>query len=446
MPVLDRPPPSATSPACACRRTPPALPAAADFMVAPARHARAVRRVARTGYLVPANLEVALSDDFLQPGRLPDHADVFNTSVRVHRLPAADDHRAGARRPASRDPRAADVRSRSSTTWTRHPADRRGVPDRARPGERVAQPERVGRRARPSRSAVAQSVGLGSVARDLELGRVCRRRLPIRLEDRVDQDRGGEVDLPRAGAVPARARADPRGSESPRSRRLGRRPQGPAQVVGGQQVLDREVVLLGEPGDRLAGEGRAGGPRPGPSRPRRAAAAGRRRAASGSAGRSRASRATSFSAADPARGVPLGAAAVEALGGQQRGPVAGHRLRGGDDRGVGEDPARGDVALLGDLVAGLPQRAYGAERAAAADPVQPGGTAPRVDLRGTSSKPRRWSNSWRAHSSLPRPRARRRGRRAARRAPRRRGRRTPATARAAAGVDQSTAECSFASR
>ena len=39
-------------------------------------------RVARAGYLVPANLEVALSDDFLQPGRLPDHADVFNTSVR----------------------------------------------------------------------------------------------------------------------------------------------------------------------------------------------------------------------------------------------------------------------------------------------------------------------------------------------------------------------------
>ncbi len=39
-------------------------------------------RVARAGYLVPANLEVALSDDFLQPGRLPEHSEVFNNSVR----------------------------------------------------------------------------------------------------------------------------------------------------------------------------------------------------------------------------------------------------------------------------------------------------------------------------------------------------------------------------
>jgi multiple sugar transport system substrate-binding protein len=55
--------------------------AAADFMV----HllgTPSVERVARSGYLVPANLEVALSDAFLQPGRLPGHAPVFNNSVR----------------------------------------------------------------------------------------------------------------------------------------------------------------------------------------------------------------------------------------------------------------------------------------------------------------------------------------------------------------------------
>jgi multiple sugar transport system substrate-binding protein len=56
-------------------------PAAADFMVH-LLDTPAGGRVARAGYLVPANLEVALSDDFLQPGRLPEHSEVFNSSVR----------------------------------------------------------------------------------------------------------------------------------------------------------------------------------------------------------------------------------------------------------------------------------------------------------------------------------------------------------------------------
>jgi multiple sugar transport system substrate-binding protein len=56
-------------------------PAAADFMVHELS-AESVGRVTRTGYLAPANLEVALSDDFLQPGRLPEHSAVFNSSVR----------------------------------------------------------------------------------------------------------------------------------------------------------------------------------------------------------------------------------------------------------------------------------------------------------------------------------------------------------------------------
>ena len=40
---------------------------------------------------------------------------------------------------------------------------------------------------------------------------------------------------------------------------VGRLPQDPAQVVGGQQVLDRDVALLGEGGDRGPGGGQAGG-------------------------------------------------------------------------------------------------------------------------------------------------------------------------------------------
>jgi multiple sugar transport system substrate-binding protein len=59
---------------------------AAEFLVH-AVSTPSVTRVARTGYVVPANLEVALSDDFLQRGRAPQHAEVFNSSVRAMRLP-----------------------------------------------------------------------------------------------------------------------------------------------------------------------------------------------------------------------------------------------------------------------------------------------------------------------------------------------------------------------
>ncbi|MCW2791052.1 MAG: carbohydrate transporter substrate-binding protein family [Nocardioides sp.] len=61
-------------------------PEAADFLVH-ALSPDSVGRVVATGYLAPANLEVALSDTFLQPGRLPDHASVFNSSVRALELP-----------------------------------------------------------------------------------------------------------------------------------------------------------------------------------------------------------------------------------------------------------------------------------------------------------------------------------------------------------------------
>ena len=43
--------------------------------------------VASTGSLQPANVEVALSEDFLQPGRRPEHAAFFNSSVRSMAVP-----------------------------------------------------------------------------------------------------------------------------------------------------------------------------------------------------------------------------------------------------------------------------------------------------------------------------------------------------------------------
>lgn len=65
--------------------------AAADFLVH-ALSAEQVAGVTRAGYTVPANLEVAESEDFLQPGRQPENAGVFNRSVRaIIGLPALAD-------------------------------------------------------------------------------------------------------------------------------------------------------------------------------------------------------------------------------------------------------------------------------------------------------------------------------------------------------------------
>jgi multiple sugar transport system substrate-binding protein len=55
--------------------------AAADFLVKVLSE-EAVAEVVRQGYVVPANVAVATSDDFLQPGELPANAAVFNASVR----------------------------------------------------------------------------------------------------------------------------------------------------------------------------------------------------------------------------------------------------------------------------------------------------------------------------------------------------------------------------
>ncbi|HYF73573.1 MAG TPA: extracellular solute-binding protein [Nocardioides sp.] len=86
MPVLDSASTVGDVTGMCLSRTSASIPLAADFLVHEIS-AESVSQVTRTGYLAPANLEVALSDTFLQPGRHPLHAAYFNTSVRSITLP-----------------------------------------------------------------------------------------------------------------------------------------------------------------------------------------------------------------------------------------------------------------------------------------------------------------------------------------------------------------------
>jgi multiple sugar transport system substrate-binding protein len=85
MPVLDSAATVGDVTGLCLSRKAAGTPAAADFMVYVLSN-EAVERVTRTGYLAPANLEVALSDVFLQPLREPEHSLFYNTSVRSMRL------------------------------------------------------------------------------------------------------------------------------------------------------------------------------------------------------------------------------------------------------------------------------------------------------------------------------------------------------------------------
>lgn len=60
--------------------------AAADLLV-DLISTESVSTVAQAGYLAPANIPVALSEAFLQPGTMPAHSIVFNSSVRSMRIP-----------------------------------------------------------------------------------------------------------------------------------------------------------------------------------------------------------------------------------------------------------------------------------------------------------------------------------------------------------------------
>nr|WP_237448641.1 extracellular solute-binding protein [Nocardioides flavescens] len=60
--------------------------AAADLLV-DLISTESVSTVAEAGYLAPANIPVALSEAFLQPGTMPAHSIVFNSAVRSMRIP-----------------------------------------------------------------------------------------------------------------------------------------------------------------------------------------------------------------------------------------------------------------------------------------------------------------------------------------------------------------------
>ena len=65
---------------------------AADF-IAYAVSDAAIATVSSTGYIVPANTEVAASPDFLAPDHEPANATVFNTSIRYMEVPPFIDQR-----------------------------------------------------------------------------------------------------------------------------------------------------------------------------------------------------------------------------------------------------------------------------------------------------------------------------------------------------------------
>lgn len=80
MPVLDTPA-TVGDMTGLCLSTRADAAAAADLLVY-VGSAESVATVTQAGYLQPANVAVALSDDFRQPGLLPAHAEVFTDSVR----------------------------------------------------------------------------------------------------------------------------------------------------------------------------------------------------------------------------------------------------------------------------------------------------------------------------------------------------------------------------
>ena len=90
MPILDAPPPSATSPACACppmRRAARRPPTSWSTCSPPSR---STRWRAPATWSRPTSRSAA-GDDFLQPGRQPEHAGVFTSSERyVDFMPLID--------------------------------------------------------------------------------------------------------------------------------------------------------------------------------------------------------------------------------------------------------------------------------------------------------------------------------------------------------------------
>ena len=86
MPVVDDPATVGDLTGICIARDTDDVAESADFLVN-FISTESVSAVAAAGYLAPANTEVALSNAFLQVGRAPVHARVFNDSVRNMRIP-----------------------------------------------------------------------------------------------------------------------------------------------------------------------------------------------------------------------------------------------------------------------------------------------------------------------------------------------------------------------
>ena len=86
MPVVDDPATIGDLTGICISNDTPDVAESADFLV-DFISTDSVSAVAAAGYLAPANTTVALSDAFLQPGRLPVHAGVSNNSIKSMRIP-----------------------------------------------------------------------------------------------------------------------------------------------------------------------------------------------------------------------------------------------------------------------------------------------------------------------------------------------------------------------
>jgi len=86
MPVVDDPATIGDLTGICISNDTPDVAESADFLV-DFISTDSVSAVAAAGYLAPANTTVALSDAFLQPGRLPLHAGVSNNSIKSMRIP-----------------------------------------------------------------------------------------------------------------------------------------------------------------------------------------------------------------------------------------------------------------------------------------------------------------------------------------------------------------------
>ena len=236
---------------------------AADFLAYAVSDA-ALEIVTRTGYIVPANTEVAGSEAFLWPGREPEHATVFNSAIRGMVIPPLLDHRPELE--AAVAPLLDDLVTSPGVLDLEAATEEIDNASRT-----VLDPESVTESPRRSPVGVPDRVVLSIVRDERTLRSADRgpfvteyrrrpgrprssatgRRLDVAGEHGAGEGAGDQRQLPRAGAVAGELGAQ-RVGQLGRLAGLGRRPHGAPHEVGGQEVLHRQVVLLGEREHRRA--------------------------------------------------------------------------------------------------------------------------------------------------------------------------------------------------